>query len=333
MADDGLTPLYRSVREAQDERRWQETLASARRPQVVETADDIKGMVYDLAPKHGVDPRLVEVVIGLESGGQPGAVSRKGAQGLMQLMPATAKRFGVTDPLDPAQNLEGGIRYLAWLRDQFPGRTDLQLAGYHAGEGAVRNAGYAIPDASDGNMTTQQYVATLQARYEAAMGGIPPTAGVTQPGGTTAGTPYQSKRDEAAMRSAALGAQVVPPVTPPSTMPDVAAVDKALALPESARYEPVERTLLEREQALGVALRSTGGGTAAPMRPFAEEGIEEAEPTRTLGFMGEAAIGGIRRFLDFMPTLQQSAQGKEPAWRRRRASDSGARACCGPQTD
>lgn len=90
----------------------------------------------------GVSPALVLAVIAVESAGRPDAVSSKGAQGLMQLIPDTAARFGVTDATDPAQNIRGGVVYLDWLLKRFDGDPLLALAGYNAGEGAVdRNDG------------------------------------------------------------------------------------------------------------------------------------------------------------------------------------------------
>jgi soluble lytic murein transglycosylase-like protein len=90
----------------------------------------------------GVSPALVLAVIAVESAGRPDAVSPKGAEGLMQLIPDTAARFGVTDSTDPTQNIRGGVAYLDWLIDRFDGDVLLALAGYNAGEGAVdRNDG------------------------------------------------------------------------------------------------------------------------------------------------------------------------------------------------
>jgi soluble lytic murein transglycosylase-like protein len=88
-----------------------------------------------LSAQHHVDPRLVRAMITVESGYQERARSRKGAMGLMQLMPETARRFNVTDPYNPQANIEGGIRYLRTLLDRFPER--LALAAYNAGEAAV----------------------------------------------------------------------------------------------------------------------------------------------------------------------------------------------------
>lgn len=92
-----------------------------------------------------VSPALVLAVIGIESAGRPGAVSHAGATGLMQLMPATARRFGVTDIKNPSQNIRGGVAYLNWLINEFGGDPMLVLAGYNAGEGAVRNNGGVPP--------------------------------------------------------------------------------------------------------------------------------------------------------------------------------------------
>lgn len=97
------------------------------------------GMIYEVAKRHQINPQIVSAVIRAESAGNPRAVSRKGARGLMQLMPATGERFGVRrDQLtDPARNLEAGITYLKWLVDRFPGDLQKVLAAYNAGEGTV----------------------------------------------------------------------------------------------------------------------------------------------------------------------------------------------------
>lgn len=103
--------------------------------------------IYEAAKRHGVDPRLVAAVIGAESDYEVRALSPKGARGLMQLMPATALRFGVTEDRihDPASNLDAGTRYLAWLLDRFDGNLALALAGYNAGEGTVDRYGGVPP--------------------------------------------------------------------------------------------------------------------------------------------------------------------------------------------
>ena len=90
-----------------------------------------------------------------------GAVSPKGAQGLMQLMPDTAARYGVTNPYDVAQNIKGGTRYLKDLLTMFNGRVDLALAGYNAGEGAVMKFGNTVPPYDE----TRNYVKLILKRY------------------------------------------------------------------------------------------------------------------------------------------------------------------------
>lgn len=121
-------------------------------------------MVFEAAARHGLDPNLIFAVMKQESGFNPRALSYKGASGLMQLMPDTARRFGVTRIWDPAQNIEGGARYLRFLLDTFNGDVTLALAGYNAGENAVIGAGYRIPRYRE----TQAYVRNISARYGAA---------------------------------------------------------------------------------------------------------------------------------------------------------------------
>ncbi|ALJ35650.1 lytic transglycosylase [Azospirillum brasilense] len=98
---------------------------------------EIRAMVTKMAPSYGLDPDLVLAVIAVESGYRVDVVSEKNAMGLMQLIPETAERFGVTKPFDPEQNLRGGMKYLRWLLAYFDGNVTLALAGYNAGEGAV----------------------------------------------------------------------------------------------------------------------------------------------------------------------------------------------------
>jgi len=103
--------------------------------------------IFAAGRKHQVNPNVIAALIRAESSGNPRAVSRKGARGLMQLMPATAKRFGVrTDRLfEPEQNLEAGVRYLKFLIEQFPGDLARVLAAYNAGEQAVQRYGGVPP--------------------------------------------------------------------------------------------------------------------------------------------------------------------------------------------
>ena len=112
------------------------------------TAVDISRLVPiidNAARAHGLDPKLVHAVIRAESGYNANAVSPKGAVGLMQLIPATAQRYGVQDSYDPGQNIQGGTRYLRDLMKMFNGNLELAIAGYNAGENAVIRAGNRIP--------------------------------------------------------------------------------------------------------------------------------------------------------------------------------------------
>lgn len=113
-------------------------------------------LIDQYAKQYGVDPNIAQRMMAQESGGQWNAVSPKGAIGPMQLMPNTAKDLGV-DPYDPKQNIEGGVRHLSNLLKQFGGNYRLAVAAYHAGAGAVKQAG-GIPETNDGITTTQDYV-------------------------------------------------------------------------------------------------------------------------------------------------------------------------------
>jgi soluble lytic murein transglycosylase-like protein len=94
-------------------------------------------LLNKLAPEYGVSPRLAFAVVAAESNFNPTAISRKNAQGLMQLIPETAARFNVSKIFDPVQNLRGGLAYLRWLLAYFQGNVSLVLAAYNAGEGTV----------------------------------------------------------------------------------------------------------------------------------------------------------------------------------------------------
>ncbi len=113
-------------------------------------------MIRALARRHGLDPDLVHAIVLVESAYDPIAVSKAGAIGLMQLMPATAERFGVIDATDPEQNIEAGVRYLKTLAVQFD-RLELVLAAYNAGEDAVERFGRTVPPYPE----TQAYVDRL----------------------------------------------------------------------------------------------------------------------------------------------------------------------------
>jgi len=117
-------------------------------------------IVRDAAARHDVDPALVKAVISTESGWNSQAVSRKGAVGLMQLIPGTAQRFGVNNSFDPAQNVEGGTTYLKSLLDRYNGDLSKSLAAYNAGEHAVDMRG-GVPAYRE----TQQYVQKVTDAY------------------------------------------------------------------------------------------------------------------------------------------------------------------------
>lgn len=108
-------------------------------------SDKLDEHINEVAMGHGIDPKLVKAIIKVESNFNPNAVSPKGAMGVMQLMPQTAKRFGVNDPYDPSDNIRGGVKYLKKLSKMFKGDLRLALAGYNAGEEAVIEYGYNIP--------------------------------------------------------------------------------------------------------------------------------------------------------------------------------------------
>jgi len=121
---------------------------------------EIDELIHHTANRFQVDPQLVHAIIKVESEYNPRAVSRKGAMGLMQLVPATAQRFGVANPFDPKQNLEGGVTYLRYLLNLFGGDLALSLAAYNAGENAVLRRG-GIPWIAE----TQSYVRKVTELY------------------------------------------------------------------------------------------------------------------------------------------------------------------------
>src|SRR5215831_11493119 len=124
-------------------------------------SSEIDGYLIQSGKSNGVDPLLLYSVMHQESSFKSRAISPKGARGLMQLMPGTAMRYGVTNIFDPRQNIEGGARYLRFLLDHFDGDVNLALAGYNAGEGAVEKYGWRIPPYAE----TQEYVRRISRRY------------------------------------------------------------------------------------------------------------------------------------------------------------------------
>ena len=121
---------------------------------------ELDWIIFRAGEREGVDPRFIHAVIKQESNYHPRAQSPVGAQGLMQLMPATAKRFGSEDPNDETSNVDAGTKYLAWLLKRFDGDVSLTLAAYNAGEGAVDKY-KGIPPYSE----TQHYVSNIVSNY------------------------------------------------------------------------------------------------------------------------------------------------------------------------
>ena len=119
-------------------------------------------IIATASTSHGVDVALVHAVITAESGYNPSAVSRAGARGMMQLMPETAKRFGVQNIMDPSENIHGGVKYLSELLTMFKGDKKLALAAYNAGENAVIRAGHKIPPYAE----TENYVPKVLGLYQ-----------------------------------------------------------------------------------------------------------------------------------------------------------------------
>ena len=130
------------------------------KPAVRLDRDGVEKLVREAAERHHVDPALIRAVIETESNWNAGAMSRKGAVGLMQLIPTTAQRFGATDAFNPKQNVEAGVRYLRTLLERYSGNLDLALAAYNAGEGAVDRA-HGVPSFRE----TRNYVQRVQNAY------------------------------------------------------------------------------------------------------------------------------------------------------------------------
>jgi hypothetical protein len=131
--------------------------------QIVET------WVNQIAPYYGIDPQLVMAVIQAESAFNPGALSAKNAQGLMQLIPATAERFRVKDVWNPVENIKGGTAYLHWLMRHFSGNVEWVVAAYNAGEGAVERY-HGVPPFEE----TRNYVKRILASYRKTAHPVPP---------------------------------------------------------------------------------------------------------------------------------------------------------------
>lgn len=142
---------------------------SLRRRSIPTPSPEITKLVNKTADRYQVDPELVQAIIQVESDYDPHAVSSKGAMGLMQLVPSTAARFGVQNPFNPKQNIEGGVTYLKYLLGLFGGNIPLSLAAYNAGENAVLRTG-GIPS----YLETRNYVRKVTAQYQSGASARPP---------------------------------------------------------------------------------------------------------------------------------------------------------------
>jgi soluble lytic murein transglycosylase len=156
---------------------WADPLPVPRVPAPARAQVDYDEAIRSVAARHGLDWRLVEAVIRVESGFNPRAISPKGAMGLMQLMPHRAAELGVRNPFDPLQNLEGGVRHLRDLLQRFAGDVTLALAAYNAGEEAVRAFGGVPP-----YRETRVYVRKIRALYGNGRAGdtLPPARPVVE---------------------------------------------------------------------------------------------------------------------------------------------------------
>jgi soluble lytic murein transglycosylase-like protein len=150
------------------------------------TQQEIDSAIDAAAARHNVDPSLVRAVIKVESNFNPNAVSRKGAMGLMQLMPQTARQLKVTNPFDPEQNVDAGVRHLKQLMESYGGDVKLSLAAYNAGAGAVARSGGGIPRFAE----TRNYVNRISGLY---FGGSNPGYRIL---GVPVREPVRMQRDE-----------------------------------------------------------------------------------------------------------------------------------------
>jgi soluble lytic murein transglycosylase-like protein len=140
--------------------RGQSAIRTTVKPETLARQKPFEYWIEQYAHTHGVSPDLVRAVIQAESNFNPRAVSAKGAMGLMQLMPATARELGVSDPFHPAENIRGGVTYLARLLDKYGQNVELALAAYNAGAGNVERYGNAVPPFRE----TRDYVKKITAQ-------------------------------------------------------------------------------------------------------------------------------------------------------------------------
>ena len=224
--------------------------------------------IRDHSAQHGIDPRLVQAVMQAESAYNPGAVSSKGALGLMQLMPATARQLSVAEPLSPEQNIRGGVAYLRQMLDRF-GTAELAVAAYNAGPGAVERYRGVPPYAE-----TRAYVRRVLALYRGAGGhvlvGLAGGGGPSRPNGLVQDrVPSVLQR---ALSAGTLAAAAAPAAAPAATVA-TAAPAAAAASAEAQQGAPAPAARAPRLPAPQAPVAAAAAGAvAAPAAVFAGGG-------------------------------------------------------------
>jgi hypothetical protein len=213
------------------------------------------------AAAQGVDPRLVQAVMQAESAYNPRAVSRKGAIGLMQLMPATARELSVPDPYSPEQNIRGGVTYLRRMMDLFGGRLDHAVAAYNAGPGAVQRYGGIPPYAE-----TQQYVQRVLGLYRGGgmLVGLSASGGPTKPHGLLqvwVPSQIQQTLGSSPQRAApTTRPAVAPPVTVVAAIAQPGAGTPQVTAPANPAPVPAAAAAAPAESEATLAVLTAGGG-------------------------------------------------------------------------
>ena len=153
--------IFINAGETHAERGWKSHAPPGGKAAMAAPTPEISNLVEQTANRLQIDPQLVDAIIKVESQYDPMALSNKGAMGLMQLIPETAQRFGVANPFDPKENIQGGVSYLKYLLETFKGDLPRSLAAYNAGEGAVARSG-GIPSYAE----TKDYVRKVTSIYQ-----------------------------------------------------------------------------------------------------------------------------------------------------------------------
>jgi len=188
VTDENGRKIYINTGETRANGQWAASMpAPAKAGNAIAPSPEISDLVEQTANRLQVDPQLVHAIIKVESEYDSKAVSTKGAMGLMQLIPETAQRFGVENPFNPKENIEGGVSYLKHLLNLFGGDLPLSLAAYNAGEGAVQRSG-GVPSFAE----TQSYVRKVTSIYQSGSA----QSGVNGAGNKTQASPIVRYVDE-----------------------------------------------------------------------------------------------------------------------------------------